>query len=144
MPNAVLVLERLPLTPNGKLDRGALPAPDQRPALREEFVAPRTEAEELVADIWAEVLGIDRVGALDDFFDLGGHSLLATRVIARIRATAELTVPLRTLFTHRTAAAFAGAVEAALVAEIDALSDEEAAGLLAAGDDTLEGAGSPS
>nr|WSW70081.1 amino acid adenylation domain-containing protein [Streptomyces sp. NBC_00995] len=144
VPNAVLVLERLPLTPNGKLDRGALPAPDQRPALREEFVAPRTEAEELVADIWAEVLGIDRVGALDDFFDLGGHSLLATRVIARIRATAELTVPLRTLFTHRTAAAFAGAVEAALVAEIDALSDEEAAGLLAAGDDTLEGAGSPS
>lgn len=144
VPNAVLVLERLPLTPNGKLDRAALPAPDQRPALREAYVAPRTEAEELVADIWREVLGIDRVGAMDDFFDLGGHSLLATRVVARIRATAELTVPLRTLFTHRTAAAFAEAVEAALVAEIDALSDDEAASLLSAGDDSLEGTGSPS
>ncbi|MFE9851466.1 amino acid adenylation domain-containing protein [Streptomyces sp. NPDC005576] len=144
VPNAVLVLERLPLTPNGKLDRAALPAPDQRPALREAYVAPRTEAEELVADIWREVLGIDRVGAMDDFFDLGGHSLLATRVIARIRATAELTVPLRTLFTHRTAAAFAEAVEAALVAEIDALSDDEAASLLSAGEDSLEGTGSPS
>lgn len=144
VPNAVLVLERLPLTPNGKLDRAALPAPDQRPALREAYVAPRTEAEELVADVWREVLGIDRVGAMDDFFDLGGHSLLATRVIARIRATVELTVPLRTLFTHRTAAAFAEAVEAALVAEIDALSDEEAASLLSAGDDSLEESGSPS
>ncbi|MFD6529606.1 amino acid adenylation domain-containing protein [Streptomyces sp. NPDC060184] len=145
VPNAVLVLERLPLTPNGKLDRAALPAPDQRPALREAYVAPRTEAEELVADIWREVLGIDRVGAMDDFFDLGGHSLLATRVVARIRATVDLTVPLRTLFTHRTAAAFAEAVEAALVAEIDALSDEEAASLLSAGDDdSLEGTGSPS
>ncbi|MFD6424721.1 phosphopantetheine-binding protein, partial [Streptomyces sp. NPDC060198] len=143
VPNAVLVLERLPLTPNGKLDRAALPAPDQRPALREAYVAPRTEAEELVADIWREVLGIDRVGAMDDFFDLGGHSLLATRVIARIRATAELTVPLRTLFTHRTAAAFAEAVEAALVAEIDALSDDEVASLLSADDDSLEGTGSP-
>ncbi|MFG2432660.1 amino acid adenylation domain-containing protein [Streptomyces sp. NPDC048590] len=142
VPNALLVLDSLPLTPNGKLDRAALPAPDHRPELREAYVAPRTEAEELVADIWREVLGIDRVGALDDFFDLGGHSLLATRVIARIRASAELTVPLRTLFTHRTVESFAEAVEEALVAEIDALSEEEAAGLLAAGGATGEGAGS--
>ncbi|MFE3514982.1 amino acid adenylation domain-containing protein [Streptomyces sp. NPDC059166] len=133
VPNALLVLERLPLTANGKLDRRALPAPEHRPVLREAYLAPRTEAEELVADIWREVLGIDRVGAHDDFFELGGHSLLATRVIARIRAAAELTVPLRTLFTNRTVETFAEAVEEALVAEIDALSEEEAAGLLAAG-----------
>ncbi|WP_330242055.1 amino acid adenylation domain-containing protein [Streptomyces sp. NBC_00525] len=139
VPASILVLDRLPLTPNGKLDRAALPAPDQRPELRASYLAPRTEAEELVADIWREVLEIDRVGALDDFFDLGGHSLLATRVIARVRATADLTVPLRTLFTHRTVAAFAEAVEAALLAEIDALSEEEAAALLAADGDALEG-----
>ncbi|MFB8088306.1 amino acid adenylation domain-containing protein [Streptomyces sp. NPDC055992] len=144
VPAAILVLDRLPLTPNGKLDRTALPAPDRRPELRASYLAPRTEAEELVAEIWREVLELDRVGALDDFFDLGGHSLLATRVIARVRATAELTVPLRTLFTHRTVAAFAEAVEAALRAEIDALSEEEAAALLAAGDDTLEGTRTPS
>ncbi|TRV80761.1 amino acid adenylation domain-containing protein [Streptomyces sp. 130] len=144
VPAAVLVLDRLPLTPNGKLDRAALPAPEQRPELRASYLAPRTEAEELVADIWREVLDIERVGALDDFFDLGGHSLLATRVIARVRATAELTVPLRTLFTHRTVAAFAEAVEAALTAEIDALSEEEAAALLASDGGTLEGTGTPS
>ncbi|WP_315986123.1 amino acid adenylation domain-containing protein [Streptomyces sp. t39] len=144
VPGAVLVLERLPLTPNGKLDRAALPAPDRRPELRDAYVAPRTEAEELVAEVWGEVLEIDRVGALDDFFDLGGHSLLATRVVARIRAAAELSVPLRTLFTHRTAEAFAQAVEAALVAEIDALSEDEALGLLSLADAPLEGSGSPS
>ncbi|MER5633095.1 amino acid adenylation domain-containing protein, partial [Streptomyces nitrosporeus] len=144
VPNTVLVLERLPLTANGKLDRAALPAPGHRPALGVDHLAPRTEAEELVADVWREVLDLDRVGALDDFFDLGGHSLLATRVIARIRAATELAVPLRTLFTHRTVAAFAEAVEAALVAEIDALSEDEAASLLSAGDTAPEGTGSPS
>ncbi|MEV5602559.1 amino acid adenylation domain-containing protein [Streptomyces sp. NPDC052299] len=144
VPAAVVVLDRLPLTPNGKLDRAALPAPEQRPELRASYLAPRTEAEELVADIWREVLDVERVGALDDFFDLGGHSLLATRVIARVRATAELTVPLRTLFTHRTVAAFAEAVEAALTAEIEALSEEEAAALLASDSGTLEGTGTPS
>ncbi|MGA6174805.1 amino acid adenylation domain-containing protein [Streptomyces sp. NPDC012600] len=131
VPNSVVVLDTFPLTPNGKLDRRALPAPDQRPDLRAEYVAPRTDAEELVAEVWAEVLGLDRVGALDDFFDLGGHSLLATRVVARIRAAAELTVPLRTLFVHRTAEAFALAVEDLLLAEIEALTDEDAGRLLA-------------
>ncbi|MER7724285.1 amino acid adenylation domain-containing protein [Streptomyces sp. NPDC096323] len=144
VPAAVLVLDRLPLTPNGKLDRAALPAPDRRAELGAGYLTPRTEAEELVAQIWREVLDIDRVGALDDFFDLGGHSLLATRVIARVRATAELTVPLRTLFTHRTVAEFAEAVETALMAEIDALSDEEAAALLTADGDALEGTRKPS
>ncbi|MCD9903725.1 phosphopantetheine-binding protein [Streptomyces sp. MT29] len=128
----MVVLDALPLTPNGKLDRRALPAPDRRPDLGGGYVAPRTDAEELVAEVWAEVLGLDRVGAADDFFDLGGHSLLATRVVARIRAATDLTVPLRTLFVHRTAEAFALAVEDLLLDEIEALTDEDAGRLLAA------------
>ncbi|WP_395297454.1 amino acid adenylation domain-containing protein [Kitasatospora hibisci] len=143
VPNALLVLDALPLTPNGKLDRGALPAPDTRPDLRAAYLAPRTEAEELVAEVWQEVLGLDRIGALDDFFDLGGHSLLATRVVARIRAAVDLAVPLRTLFTHRTVTAFADAVEAALVAELAELSEDAAEELLAA-QDSPEGTITPS
>ncbi|PZT73577.1 MULTISPECIES: non-ribosomal peptide synthetase [unclassified Streptomyces] len=138
VPDTWAVLDRLPLGPNGKVDRAALPDPGPASLIRPAFVPPRTEAEELVADIWRQVLGTGPVGARDDFFDLGGHSLLATRVIARVRASADLTVPLRTLFTHRTCAAFAEAVEAALLAEIDALSDADAEELLAA-QDALEG-----
>ncbi|CAM5454966.1 amino acid adenylation domain-containing protein [Streptomyces griseus] len=132
VPNSLVVLDSLPLTPNGKVDRRALPAPEQRPDLGPGYVAPRTDAEGLVAEVWTEVLGLDRVGALDDFFDLGGHSLLATRVVARIRAAAGLSVPLRALFAHRTVEAFAVAVEDLLLAEIEALSDEDAEQLLAA------------
>ncbi|WLQ37992.1 amino acid adenylation domain-containing protein [Streptomyces castrisilvae] len=138
VPSAWAVLDRLPLTPNGKVDRAALPDPGAASPGRAAFVPPGTEAEELVADIWRQVLGTGPVGADDDFFDLGGHSLLATRVIARLRASVDLAVPLRTLFTHRTCAAFAEAVEAALTAEIDALSDTAAEELLAA-QDALEG-----
>ncbi|RKE16990.1 non-ribosomal peptide synthetase [Streptomyces sp. TLI_171] len=143
VPGAIVPLAALPLTPNGKLDRRALPEPDADALPRAPHVPPRTEAEELVAEVWQEVLGVDSVGAHDDFFDLGGHSLLATRVVARIRAAIDLAVPLRALFTHRTVAAFAGAVEDALVAEIDNLSDDAAAELLAAAD-ALEGSTSPS
>ena len=132
MPNAFVALDRLPLTANGKLDVAALPAPDQRPELAEGYVAPRSDSEHLVADVWADTLGLDKVGALDDFFDLGGHSLLATRVVSRLAAVIELEVPIRTLFTHRTVAAFADAVEELLVAEIEQLSDDAAQRMLSA------------
>ena len=86
VPSAFVFLDLIPLTSNGKVDRKALPAPDQnRFDLEESFVAPRTPVEEMIAEIWAEVLKLDRVGIHDNFFDLGGHSLLATQVISRLR-----------------------------------------------------------
>ncbi|WP_331766596.1 amino acid adenylation domain-containing protein [Embleya sp. NBC_00896] len=131
VPSTLVRLDRLPLTPNGKLDHRALPTPDRRTEQTHGYLAPRTAAEELVAEVWIDVLGLDKAGALDDFFELGGHSLLATRVVARIAAATDLAVPLRTLFTHRTLAAFAAAVEDLLVADLEALDDETAEHLLA-------------
>ncbi|MEW5929248.1 MAG: amino acid adenylation domain-containing protein [Gemmatimonadota bacterium] len=109
VPAAFMVLDRLPLTPNGKLDRRALPAPRWESA---EYVAPRTPTESALAAIWAEVLGVARVGVSDGFFDLGGHSLLATRVISRVREELDVEVPLRALFEAPTVEALAGRVEA--------------------------------
>ncbi|WP_232663171.1 non-ribosomal peptide synthetase [Pseudonocardia sp. TRM90224] len=128
VPTRWVTLAELPLTPAGKLDRAALPAPG--PAAGTSDVPPRTDAEKLVADIWAELLDADRIGAHDDFFALGGHSLLALRVAARLRATADVDLPIRTLFRCRTVADLAVAVEEAIVAELAGLSDEQAMALL--------------
>ncbi|HZD37288.1 MAG TPA: amino acid adenylation domain-containing protein [Actinomycetes bacterium] len=133
VPSAFVTLERLPLTPNGKLDRGALPAPERTAGPRDRYVPPRGDAQELVASIFAELLGLDRVSASDDFFDLGGHSLLALRAVARLSAAVEAEVPIHALFRQPTVAGLAGAVEALLVTELDQLSDEEAERLLAGG-----------
>lgn len=130
VPSVVVPLTTLPLTPNGKVDTAALPV---LPAGgKATFQAPRTDAEELVAGIFADLLPVERVGADDDFFLLGGHSLLAVRVIARLRAAVDLDLPVRLLFQHPTVAGFAHAVETALIAEIDRLTEDEAAAQLAA------------
>jgi thioesterase domain-containing protein/aryl carrier-like protein len=112
VPAVFTELAALPLTPNGKLDRAALPAPDHtRPAQAGQYTAPATPAEELLAEIFAQVLGLDRVSTEDNFFDLGGHSLLVTQAVARIRASGY-EVSVGDFFDHPTIAAAAPLVRA--------------------------------
>jgi amino acid adenylation domain-containing protein len=105
VPSAVLVLPDLPLTVNGKLDRKALPAPDFDESANE-FVAPRTHTEKVISDVYAHVLGIQRVGVSDGFFDLGGNSLLATMVVTELRARG-VTIALPWMFDDATPRALA-------------------------------------
>ncbi|MGI5274222.1 amino acid adenylation domain-containing protein [Nonomuraea sp. CA-218870] len=132
VPTAWVSLPALPLTITGKVDVAALPAPGPGPVA--EFVAPRTDAEALVAGIWGELLGVEAVGVDDDFFALGGHSLLATRVAALLRNALDTEVPIRTVFDQPTVAGFASAVERLVIEQLSSLTDDEAAHLLEVGE----------
>jgi amino acid adenylation domain-containing protein/non-ribosomal peptide synthase protein (TIGR01720 family) len=105
LPSAFVSLERLPLTPNGKVDRRALPAPEAHPD-GHKFVAPRNHVEEVLAKIWAGVLGVGAIGVDDNFFELGGDSILSIQIIARANQ-AGLRLSPRQLFQHQTIAALA-------------------------------------
>jgi amino acid adenylation domain-containing protein len=129
VPSAFVQLDAFPTTPNRKLDRRALPAPDGiRPDLERSYVAPETPVEESLAAIWGEVLGVDRVGVDDDFFDLGGHSLLAVKMFARMQESLGVDLPLGTVFEHSTVRQLAAEVSSAL---LGGAADEELLELLA-------------
>ncbi|MBN1203856.1 MAG: amino acid adenylation domain-containing protein [Myxococcaceae bacterium] len=156
VPSLFMLMDTLPLSPSGKVDRRALPLPDvSLHASSAESVPPRNETEAALAEIWAQVLGIERVGVTDDFFALGGHSLLATRITSRIRDRFLVHFPLRRLFETPTIAGLAAAIleeqkaqgsaapapaqgihraeeldEESLLAKVGQLSDEEVSALL--------------
>ncbi|HVO61625.1 MAG TPA: amino acid adenylation domain-containing protein [Terriglobales bacterium] len=140
VPAAIVYMDSLPLTRNGKIDTAALPSPEEI-ATERAIVAPRNPVEQGLAEIWRQVLRMEQVGVEDNFFDLGGHSLLATQVIARIRSTFHVQVPLRSLFDTPTVAGLAQQIAAMpqnseeeevarLLQELEELSDEEAERLL--------------
>jgi amino acid adenylation domain-containing protein len=113
VPAAFVALAAMPHNANGKVDRKALPAPERQNS-EETYLAPRTPVEEVLAGVWMEVLGRERIGAADHFFDLGGHSLLGTRVMSRLRSAFSVELPLRELFEAPTLAGLAARVEVAL------------------------------
>jgi amino acid adenylation domain-containing protein len=122
VPSAFVLLEALPLTPHGKLDYKRLPLPEREGG--ENYIAPRTEVEEKLADIWRQVLAVDRVGVEDNFFELGGHSLLATQVISRMQDAFQKNLPVRRLFESPTIAELARSIESLLEPDVvDDLGD---------------------
>ena len=114
LPATYITLDEFPLTPNGKLDRRALPAPTMvRPKLAQAYVDPRNEQEAQIAAICAQILGLERVGVHDDFFELGGNSLMATRLIYQLQEQFETRMPLIRLFEAPTIAGLSNALDAA-------------------------------
>ncbi|TRU61739.1 MAG: amino acid adenylation domain-containing protein [Microcystis aeruginosa Ma_QC_C_20070823_S13] len=107
VPQAFVFLESLPLTTNRKVDRRALPAPDKIGNRRDQYVAPRNGIEEMLVQIWTEILKVEQVGIYDNFFEIGGHSLLATQLVSRIRSLFKIELPLRSLFGAATVAELA-------------------------------------
>jgi amino acid adenylation domain-containing protein len=126
VPAAFVILPELPRLPNGKVDRKALPAPDAVAQRQAPYVAPRTEEEEMLVAIWAEVLQLRQVGIHDNFFDLGGHSLLAAQLVARVRKAVGVELPLRKIFEFPTVMDLALAIEEILIAELEELEEDEA------------------
>jgi amino acid adenylation domain-containing protein len=129
IPSAFIMLESLPLTPNGKVDRKVLATLEQVQSETEStFIPPRTPVEEILAEIWAEILGLEKVGVNHNFFELGGHSLLATQVISRIHDSFQIQLPLRTLFENQTIADLAMSIFEQIADETE---DEEMDRILA-------------
>jgi acyl carrier protein len=111
VPQVLVVLERLPLTATGKVDRKALPAPQSTATALHEYVEPQGEIEIAIADIWKDLLHVERVGRHDNFFNLGGHSLLAVQMSSRIRQVFGIELPVLTIFKEPTLASLAQYVE---------------------------------
>lgn len=143
VPSAIVKLDTLPRTPIGKINKRSLPVPETDNLIAaERYTAPRTPVEELIANLWAETLSVERVGIHDNFFDLGGHSLMATQIVSRIREQFQVDLPLRRLFETPTVASLAVAIAenqaeqqddaelATMLDELDGLSEAEVQQLL--------------
>lgn len=143
VPSAFVILRALPLTANGKVDLAALPAlQDASLADEASYVAPRNDVDEVIAEIWAEILGRERVGIHNNFFEMGGHSLLVMQILARLQDSFQMSLPPRVLFDIVTVAGLAdfivsnqpvpGQVEkiAAILKRVEGMSEEEVADLL--------------
>ncbi len=129
LPSHYIFLEKLPTTPSGKVDRRALPQPTRAHLPDEQgFVAPRTDLERQIAAIWKDILGIDRIGVHDNFFDVGGHSLKVVQVLSRMRTALQVDLPLRRVFEGPTVAEVAIGVLETFAEGLDAA---ELAGILA-------------
>lgn len=131
LPATFVSLDTLPIGANGKVDRSALPPPEQGTVRDEIHLEPRTPTEQRVAAIVASLLGLGRVGVNENFFYLGGNSLFGTQVIARLREAFNVELPLLKLFDHPTVAELAGEVERMMIANLEAMSEDEAQRLLA-------------
>ncbi|ARU63633.1 hypothetical protein CBW65_23405 [Tumebacillus avium] len=111
IPAVFVTLEELPLTPNGKVDKRALPVPGaSRPELGAEYVAPRSESERVIAEVWSQLFRLEQLGVFDDFYELGGHSLLATQIVSRVREQLGVELSLRDVLEARTVARLAEVV----------------------------------
>lgn len=131
VPSTFVRLDTLPRLPNGKIDRNALPAPGEAgQEARADYEPPSSPVEEELAVIWARLLGRERIGIRDSFFDLGGHSLLATQLVARIYDVFRASIPLRSIFEKPTLTELATTIEEELIREISQYSEEEAERLL--------------
>ncbi|GAA2931350.1 amino acid adenylation domain-containing protein [Streptomyces enissocaesilis] len=119
VPSVLLRIDELPLTPNGKVDRRALPAPDWSSLTEARYEAPETVTEEVLAEIWAGVLNLERVGVHDNFFDIGGDSVRGIQVIGALESAFGVRLLTKAMFTHQTLRALAQAVEDAVLAELD-------------------------
>ena len=153
MPSAFVFLETIPVVPNGRVDRSALPAPNyERPTLDVPYVGPTTPIELELANIWAAVLHVEKVGLHDNFFERGGHSLAATRVVSQVIKQFQIEVPLQSLFQSPTVAEMAAVIAehqgkklgekdfARMIDELESLSDQEAQRLLADANGTTRNA----
>ncbi|HZS21710.1 MAG TPA: amino acid adenylation domain-containing protein, partial [Pseudonocardiaceae bacterium] len=130
VPALFVTLDELPLNQNRKLDRKALPTPDQPAAPIAQYIAPRTDTERIVAGIWEQVLGVDRVGVGDNFFELGGDSVLSIQVVSRIRLACGIELSPRALFTNPTAAELAVAIAESAHSALPAIPVAERVGEL--------------
>jgi acyl carrier protein len=125
IPNAFIMLDRIPISANGKADRKALPDPTSACSVSTEYVAPGNSTERKLAQIWAETLGVEKIGIHDNFFELGGHSVLAMQIANKALAHFEVELELIKLFENPTIAAIAEMIEGKLAEQQLLMNDED-------------------